>query len=278
MLINVKEYFKPTSVQEAFELFNEDRSHSVLLAGGTTVALMKSSTIERIIDLENLGLNSIAENEDSVVAGAMVTIEDFRKNPIVQKHFGNFFFDAFSLVGSWQLRNMATIGGSIAPRLGWSDVTTCLIATGARLIVYDEQGYKNISIDEFNHTPKEKKPLITNIIFPGDGYHYSFKKFSKSTFDIAIINVAVGVKLNDDIIEDTRVVVGSRPQFPTRFSAVEEGIKGLKLDATTASIARNLTFENFEGGSNLKASVEYRQHLASMFVERALLEIREMVL
>jgi len=159
MLANVKEYFKPTTVQEAFELFNEDRAHSVFLAGGTTVALMngttvalmKSSSIERIIDLENVGLNTISEKDDNLVVGAMVKIEDFRKNELVRKHYGDFFFNAFSKVASWQLRNMATIGGSIAPKLGWSDVTACLIASDARLIVYDEQGFRNISIDEFNH-------------------------------------------------------------------------------------------------------------------------------
>ncbi|HHF08224.1 MAG: FAD binding domain-containing protein [Kosmotoga sp.] len=278
MLANVKEYFKPTTVQEAFELFNEDRAHSVFLAGGTTVALMKSSSIERIIDLENVGLNTISEKDDNLVVGAMVKIEDFRKNELVRKHYGDFFFNAFSKVASWQLRNMATIGGSIAPKLGWSDVTACLIASDARLIVYDEQGFRNISIDEFNHTPKAEKPLITNVVFTGNGYSYSFKKFSKSTFDIAIINVAIGLKLQRDIIEDARIVVGSRPHFPVRFSVVEKGIRGLKLDNTTASIARNLTYENFEGGSNLLASAEYRQHLASIFVERALLDIREMVL
>jgi len=136
----------------------------------------------------------------------------------------------------------------------------------------------SIIIDEFNHTPKAEKPLITNVVFTGNGYSYSFKKFSKSTFDIAIINVAIGLKLQRDIIEDARIVVGSRPHFPVRFSVVEKGIRGLKLDNTTASIARNLTYENFEGGSNLLASAEYRQHLASIFVERALLDIREMVL
>ncbi|RAM60932.1 molybdopterin dehydrogenase, partial [Mesotoga sp. SC_3PWM13N19] len=134
MLSNVNEYFRPETVEEAFELMQRDRDHSIFLSGGTIVALMESSRIEKIIDLKSLRLDTVSITEDEIVVGASTTVESFRKDPLIRREFGDFFYDAFSLVGSWQIRNMATIGGSIAPKLGWSDVSTCLLAAGSSLM------------------------------------------------------------------------------------------------------------------------------------------------
>ncbi|WP_287809778.1 FAD binding domain-containing protein [Kosmotoga sp.] len=277
MLLNVKEFLKPTSVEQAFEMLNRDRKHSILLSGGTTVSLMKSTTVEVIIDLKNIKeLAEIKETEDGLSVGANITIEDFRKSDLISTFFGNFFSKSFATVGSWQIRNMATIGGSVAPRLGWSDVTTCLLAAGAKLKTFGEEGYRYMDIEDFNKLDRYSKPIITHVILPKDGYLYSFKKLSKSSFDIAIVNFALALKLNSGIVESSRVVIGSRPHFPKRFEKVEEALKGLKIEEVPEHV-KPLVFEHFEGGSNFLATEEYRRHMASVLAERAAKEIREMI-
>lgn len=277
VLLNVKEFLKPTSVEEAFEMLNRDRKHSILLSGGTTVSLMKSTSVEVIIDLKSIkGLAEIKETEDGLSIGANVTIEDFRKSELISASFGDFFFKSFSLVGSWQIRNMATIGGSVAPRLGWSDVTTCLLAAGAKLNTFGEEGYRYMDIEDFNKLDRYSKPIITHIILPKDGYYYSFKKLSKSSFDIAIVNFALALKPSSGAVEESRVIIGSRPHFPKRFAKVEHGLKGLKIEEVPERV-KTLVFEHFEGGSNFLATEEYRRHMASVLAERAAKEIREMI-
>jgi len=277
VLLSVKEFLKPTSVEEAYEMLNRDRKHSILLSGGTTVSLMKSATVEVIIDLKNIKeLSGIKETEDGLCVGANTTIEDFRKSDLISTFFGNFFSKSFAFVGSWQIRNMATIGGSVAPRLGWSDVTTCLLAAGAKLKTFGKEGYRYMDIEDFNKLDRYSKPIITHVILPKDGYLYSFKKLSKSSFDIAIVNFALALKLDSGIVENSRVVIGSRPHFPKRFEKVEQALKGLKIEEVPERV-KALVFEHFEGGSRFLATEEYRRHMASVLAERAAKEIREMI-
>ncbi|TYB92633.1 MAG: molybdopterin dehydrogenase [Kosmotoga sp.] len=270
MLLNVKAYHKPHSIEEAYNIWSDYKNEAVLVAGGTNNALMKSNIPKRLIDLKSLGLNDIKEKGNEIIVGSMIDIENFRKNEIIRNSFGDFFFKSFSDIASPQLRNMITIGGSVAAKVGWSDVVTCLLTTESRLITYGANGYQNINIDEFNHFPKDEKPIITHLILNKENYVYGFRRFTKSAFDISIVNVGIALKIESDIVKRSRFVIGSRPQLPDRFSEVEEGTENLKFDDNLPTIARNLVFEHFTGGSNHLASVEYRRHLASVLTERIL--------
>jgi len=280
MLSNVSEYFRPRTVEEAFTIMESDRDHSIFLSGGTIVALMESSRIERIIDLKALRLDTVSLKGDELVIGATKTIESFRKDDLVRKEFGDFFYESLSCVGSWQIRNMATLGGSIAPKLGWSDVSTCLLAVGANLMVYGADGYRRMLLSDYFALPAGEKPLITHVMISRDGWVSAFEKFSKTTFDIATVNVALSIKPESGRIKSARVVCGSRPQYPVRFEVVENALEELKINEVMPSIVRSLVFDNFTGGSNMLASFEYRKHLASVMAQRAaerIMEIMEMM-
>ncbi|MFO7881608.1 MAG: FAD binding domain-containing protein [Kosmotogaceae bacterium] len=273
MLLNVKDYHKPRSIEEAFNIWSEHKNEAVLVAGGTNVALMKSQIPKHLIDLKTLGLNDVKERGNEIVIGSMISLEDFRKNEIIKKNFGDFFFRSFDDIASPQLRNMITVGGSVAAKVGWSDVTTCLLTTESRLMTFGENSYQNINIIEFNRLPRDKKPIITHIILNKEDFVYGFKRFTKSAFDIALVNVGIALKIESDVVKRSRFVIGSRPQLPDRFTEVEEGLENLTYDDNLPTIARNLVFEHFTGANNHLASVEYRRHLASVLTERILTEL-----
>ncbi len=273
MLLNVKDYHKPRSIKEAFNIWSEHKNEAVLIAGGTNVALMKSKIPKHLIDLKPLKLDDVKEKGNEIVVGAMISLEDFRKNEIVRQNFGDFFYRAFEDIASPQLRNMITVGGSVAAKVGWSDVTTCLLTTESRLMTFGENGYQNINIIEFNRLPKNRKPIITHIILNKEEFVYGFKRFTKSAFDISLVNVGIAMKVETNTVKRSRFVIGSRPHLPERFYDVEEGIENLTYDDNLPTIARNLVFEHFTGGSNYLASVEYRRHLASVLTERILSEM-----
>lgn len=277
MLTNVSEYFRPQTVEEAYELMQSDREHSIFLSGGTIVALMESSRIAKVIDLKSLRLDTVSVTEDEIVVGATTTVESFRKDPLIRKEFGEFFYEAFSLVGSWQIRNMATIGGSIAPKLGWSDVSTCLLVTGSSLMIYGVDGYQRMLISDYFSLPAGEKPLITHVILKRDGWFSAFEKFSKTTFDIATVNVGLSIRPEQGRIKAARVVCGSRPQYPARFETVESAMVDLEINDVMPSIVRSLLYESFAGGSNMTASFEYRKHLASVLAQRAAEKLKGMI-
>ncbi len=278
MLPNVKEFIRPETVQEAYVLLEKNRQATVLLAGGTIVSQMRSSNIETIVDLRRTGLDKIVEKPGEIAAGAMVTAERFRQDRLIADRYGDFFYDSFGLIGNWQLRNMITLGGSIAPRLGWSDITTCLMTVGASLLVYGEDDYQTLCIGDYFQIPASERPIITHIILPDEDYCYAFNRFARSAFDIATLNMGIAMKLSDRRIVSSRVVCGSRPMFPSRMESVEESLVDLNFDEQTPGIVRSLVYDSFSGGSNMIASSEYRNHLASVLAERAVKKIGEIVL
>ncbi|HAA84939.1 MAG TPA: molybdopterin dehydrogenase [Kosmotogaceae bacterium] len=278
MLPNVKEFIRPETVQEAYALLEKNRKATVLLAGGTIVSQMRSSNIETIVDLRKTGLDKIVQKPDEIAAGAMVTAEQFRQDRLIADRYGDFFYDSFGLIGNWQLRNMITLGGSIAPRLGWSDITTCLMTVGASLLVYGQDDYQTLCIGDYFQIPSSERPIITHIILPDEDWRYAFYRFARSAFDIATLNMGIAMKLNDRRIVSSRIVCGSRPMFPARMESVEESLVDLNFDEQTPGIVRSLVYDNFSGGSNMIASSEYRNHLASVLAERAVKKIGEIIL
>jgi len=277
MLPNVKEFLRPETVQEAYRLLHEKRKSTVLLAGGTIVSQMQSLAIETIVDLRSTGLGKIVEKSGEIAAGAMVTAEQFRRDPVITKRYGEFFSENFGLIGNWQLRNMITLGGSVAPRLGWSDISTCLMTAGGSLLVFGTEEYQTLSIGDYFQISSTERPIITHIILPEEDYYYAFERFAKSAFDIATLNVGIALKIRNNKIASSRILCGSRPMFPSRMETVEESLLDLSFDDQTPGITRSLVYENFTGGSNMIASSEYRNHLASVLAERAVQKIGELV-
>lgn len=277
MFANIKEYLKPANIREAFVALEHDREHTMLVSGGTNVALMESSRIKRIVDIKNLGLDDVWEKNGEIHAGAAITIENFMRNSLIRKRYGDLFFDGFSLVGSWQIRNMATMGGSIASRVGWSDIATCLLMVGAELEVYDKFNSDRMTITEYITHPLKERGIITHIVFKPEEYLYAFERFSKTSFDIATLNLGLALKIVDRKVDDIRLICGSRPQFASAMVEVEEKLKEKIFNNEFIKELKNLVFESFKGGSNIIATEEYRRHLSSTLAERAAMKIGGML-
>lgn len=277
MFTNVEEYLKPANIREAFVALEHDREHTMLVSGGTNVALMESSRIKRIVDIRNLGLDDVQEKNGEIHIGAAISIENFRRNPIIRERFGDLFYDGFSLVGSWQIRNMATMGGSIASRVGWSDIATCLLAVGAELEVYDKFNSDRMTLTEYVSHPLKERGIITHIVFKQEDYLYAFERIAKTSFDIATLNLGLALKIVDTKVDDIRLICGSRPQFASSMVDVEEELKGKVFNNEFVKELKSLVFEYFKGGSNIIATEEYRRHLSSILAERAALRIGGMI-
>lgn len=122
-------YVRVGNAAEAYELLQKNRNNKIV--GGGIWMRLGSRRVATAIDLSACGLDQIEETETEFRIGAMCTLRQLERHAELNALVNNVFeFAVHDIVGV-QLRNTATVGGSIYGRFGFSDV---LSAFGARLV------------------------------------------------------------------------------------------------------------------------------------------------
>ena len=124
-MITIKEYVRAKSLEEAWQL-NQNKMNRIL--GGMLWMRLSSGMVNTAIDLSELGLDFIEENEEEFSIGAMASLRDLEVHEGLNQYSNNAIKNAVKDIVGVQFRNMATLGGSIWGRFGFSDVLTVFLA------------------------------------------------------------------------------------------------------------------------------------------------------
>ena len=132
-MMTIKEYVRVKSLEEAWQL-NQNKKNRIL--GGMLWMRLSNTMINTAIDLSELGLDSIEENEQEFSIGAMVSLRDLEVHEGLNRYTDNAVKNAVKDIVGVQFRNMATVGGSIWGRFGFSDVLTVFLALDTYVELY----------------------------------------------------------------------------------------------------------------------------------------------
>lgn len=245
------------SLEEAYTL-NQRRSNAVL--GGILWLKMGRKKIGTGIDLSALGLNTIEESEESFSIGCMCTLRDVELHKGLNGHFQDLFKKAIENIVGVQLRNVATVGGSVFSRFGFSDVLTAFLATDSYVELH--KGGK-VAMSDFVEMPRDND-ILAKIVVQKDIRSTSYRSFRTSSGDLPIVNCAIS---NSE--QECCVVIGARPAKAKllRFQSIDNATAE-DLDKIIASIKEGVVF-----GTNMRAGGEYRKHLAEVLARRNFEEI-----
>ncbi|MCX8010172.1 MAG: FAD binding domain-containing protein, partial [Ignavibacteria bacterium] len=223
---NINWYF-PTKLEEAFKLI---KSEGIILHGGGTRILKTSpKTIKGLVDVQFLGLNYIENKNGYFYIGSASTFAD-----VIQfsKKSGklNILANSLSQAASTPLRNRITIGGSIKDFPLWSSLYAPLIALDAKVEIaglkkkiYTLEDYVNEGIIKTKH-------LIKHVIIKDNpNLIGGTKRFAILRFEYPIFNISVTFELNNNTINDSRIVItGVRSRYK-RFKKIEKIFCGKTL-------------------------------------------------
>jgi len=256
-LFTIDSYIVAESLEQAYEL-NQNRRNVIL--GGNLWLKMSRKKIGKAIDLSALGLNNIEENNDSFKIGCMCTLRDLEKHEALNTYFDGVIKKSVNNIVGVQLRNGATIGGTIFSRFGFSDVLTALLCLDAYVELY-KGGI--ISISDFVKMPLDNDILV-NIIIKKDNRKVSYSSHRMSSSDLPVLTCAVS-----NINDEWNVVIGARPMKAklNKFSAGSN-----PTDAEIKNIVDSIN-KSVELGTNLRGSKQYRQILAGVLVKRNIQEL-----
>lgn len=255
-------YVRPASLDEAYSLIAEKRAFPL---GGGAWAHMNARKAEIAVDLEGLGLRYIREEGGNIEIGAMTTARDCETSPLLRETFGGLFREATCHLVGVQLRNIITIGGTVAGKYGFSDVITTLLALDASLVFHRDGEAK---LADFLLAPRETPFLLEKIVV-GKGRKAAFGSVRITRNDFAILNACASFDG-----ASWKIAVGARPAA-ARLAPRAAAFLGAERSPSPelAGRAAALAAEEMVFGDDHRGSGEYRRSICAVLVRRAIMEV-----
>ena len=157
-MINIREFKKVSSLEEAWEL-NQKRTNKII--GGMLWVKMTKGNVMTAIDLSALGLDKIEETENEFRIGCMASLRQMEEHQSLNAYTNGAIKEALRYIVGVQFRNLATVGGSVYGRFGFSDVLTVLLSMDTYVEMY-KGGI--IPLAEFVNMKYDRDILVSVII------------------------------------------------------------------------------------------------------------------
>ena len=241
-----KNYVIAQTLDEAYEL---NAKKSTVIVAGNMWLRMCGMRRQTALDLSALGLDFIKEDEQGFTIGAMTTLRTMETHPALNAAFGGVFARAFEPIVGTQFRNSATVGGSVFSRFGFSDVSTLLLAMGAKVVTHARG---EVPLDEFQKEKWNRDILTAIRIEKGRSAAIESVRLSKTDIPVLVCAASADER-------GVRVALGSRP---ARAVIVAENAGPEELDYMRMAA-------DVPMGSNARASEAYRRKGAPVLMERA---------
>jgi carbon-monoxide dehydrogenase medium subunit len=274
------EYHRARSIEEAISLLTEHGDDAKLLAGGhSLIPLLKLRFAQpgHLVDVRKIpGLAGIREEADAILIGAATTHAQVERSSVAERQLP-IVAEAASQIGDPVVRNVGTLGGSLAHADPGADWPAVMLALNAEFRVSGPRGTRTIAADDFFldilTTALQPAELLTEVRIPlppaKSGGAYA--KFRHPASGYALIGVAAQLSLGvGNTVREARVAVTGVGTRATRARATEQALVGRSANDETISRASRAVTEQLEPRGDAKGSVEYQQHLAAVYARRAI--------
>ena len=280
MTTSAFEYHAPSSAGEAVELLAQHGDGAKILAGGHSLIPLMKTRLARpdvIIDLGKVqGMSYVRDEKGGLAIGAMTTYYQLESSDLVQSR-APALSDAASVVADPQVRNMGTIGGSLAHSDPAADLPAVVIALRASIITSSTGEHRTIEADDLFvdllTTSLRSDEILSEVRIPApaEGSGSAYVKFANKASHFAIVGVAASVTLGSDgSCQDVSIGITGAGASAVRAAAAEAALKGGKADDDAIRGAAAEAAAGIDFNDDVHASAAYREHLTKVFTERAL--------
>jgi len=288
ILLTDFEYFEPETISDLITFLAKHGKDTKLIAGGTDllVDMKKGRTKSKyLVNLMKIpDLSYIIGDGGGLRIGATTTFREIEESKLIKEKYP-LLFEAAQAMGTVQIRNMATIGGNICNALPSADFPPALVALDAKAKIVGKSGERFIPLQDFfvgiRKTALRSDELLTEVHVksPPAGSGTTFLKISRTTSDLATLNVAVRVTLEKDrACKEARIVVGGGVG-PTliRSRKAETLLEGKALvESLIEKAARAASEELKPRPTSIRASPFYKIEVSKVLVKRALMKALDM--
>lgn len=266
------QYVRAQSLDEAYELYQKKPN---FVLGGMLWLKMKNKTLGTAIDLFDLGLDQIDEDENEFRIGAYATLRQIETHEALNAYTHGAIAESVRHIVGVQFRNVATVGGSIWGRFGFSDVMTIFRALGAKVQLH-KAGI--MDLDEFAALPRTTRDVLVSVIVPKNAKGVVYLSQRNQSTDFPVLTCAVANRSGRYV-----AVIGASPYMAEPVwdeDGILDGIADAKTDsnaALTDNSENNAKIDKFAEyvaehirfGSNIRAGAEYREIICRVLTRRA---------
>lgn len=266
------QYVRAQSLDEAYELYQKKPN---FVLGGMLWLKMKNKTLGTAIDLCDLGLDQIDEDENEFRIGAYATLRQIETHEALNAYTHGAIAESVRHIVGVQFRNVATVGGSIWGRFGFSDVMTIFRALGAKVQLH-KAGI--MDLDEFAALPRTTRDVLVSVIVPKNAKGVVYLNQRNQSTDFPVLTCAVANRSGRYV-----AVIGASPYMAEPVwdeDGILDGIADAKTDsnaALTDNSENNAKIDKFAEyvaehirfGSNIRAGAEYREIICRVLTRRA---------
>jgi CO/xanthine dehydrogenase FAD-binding subunit len=266
---------------EACQQALADGADVKVVAGGTDLLpQMKNGLVNprRVVDLSALPELKVIEvrADGGLRVGAAVSARTLELAGPVDNGF-TALAESAAVVGSFQIRNLATLGGNLANAAPSADMAPPLLALDAELVISGPRGQRRVPAADFflgvRRTQLEPNEVLVEVLIaapgPGSGGTY-VRHTPRRELDIAVVGVAAQLTVRDGHCVTARIALGAVAPVPLRATAAENRLVGEAVSPALIDEAAQLAVAAASPISDQRGTAEFRQHLVRVLTRRTL--------
>jgi len=256
----IEKFFKPETITEAVELKDKFKNEALFFAGGTEINSADHPTEQKkVISTELLGLETINKSGKDIIIGSSVTMQELIDSELIPESLKT----ASKYMTNRNIRNMATIGGNIGVNRSCSILLPVLIALKAKLKVTSSSGEDLVNI--YSYIEENRDDLILEVILPDSSDRLTdLNRFTRSSNDLAILNIGVSLIYKSEKIEDIIIAIGGVDKHVIRLTNVEEALNGRILPKKEE--LEELIKKQINPIDDIRGSVAFKTYLTGVMV------------
>ena len=280
------DYVRANTLAEALTLLAQNEDAKILAGGHSLIPAMKLRLAQPplLVDISRIqDLTYIREEEGQIRIGAMTTHYQIESSDLL-KNICPLLPDCASHIGDLQVRNKGTIGGSVAHADPAGDWPAAIIALNAEMVATSKNGERTIKADDFFvdmlTTSLEAGEILREIrITKTNGRTgHAYAKMPHPASGFAVVGVAANLSFNGGSeCKSASIGITGISSKAYRAAGVESALTGATVNDGTISSAASHATDGVDVNGDVFASDEYRKHLATVYVRRAIAAAMERV-
>jgi CO/xanthine dehydrogenase FAD-binding subunit len=271
----------PGSLDDCVKALARHGSEAKLLAGGTDLLpQMKNALLKPAVVIDLSGVSRLRAiepaNGQGLRIGAAVTARTLELDRAVRARFLSLA-ESGALVGSVQVRNLATLGGNLCNAAPSADMAPPLLALDAEAVITGPKGERRLPIAAFftgvRRTVLAPDELLVELALPAPAAHSGgnyLRHTPRRELDIAVVGVASQLTLTNGVCTKVRIALAAVAPVPLRAPAAEQALEGQAVTPERIARAADLAVEAARPISDQRGSADFRRHLVRVLTRRTL--------
>jgi carbon-monoxide dehydrogenase medium subunit len=278
------EYHRPDTLDEALALLEQYGEDAKVLAGGMSfIPLMKLrfASPGHLVDVNRIPeLNGITESEGWLRVKAVTRHNEIARSDVIKRRYPAMA-TAAPLIADPIVRNLGTIGGSLAHADPAGDWGSVMLALGAEVVAMSVQQERVIPIDELLKstftTSLEANEILTEVRVPqrGPGSGGTYLKLERKVGDFATVGVAVQLSMDDGRIGRAGIALTSVGPRNIKAAEAEAALAGAEPTGDAFAEAGRSAAGAAQPVTDLRGTAEYKRNVVDVFVRRGLVRALE---